>query len=52
MTNIKDAPIDAKDWEGKKGKLNQIGTLGKDNQANRVYSTDGISKTLDTSIFK
>lgn len=30
----------------KKGKLNQIGTLGKDNQANRVYSTDGISKTL------
>ena len=33
-------------FNGKKGKLNQIGTLGKDNQANRVYSTDGISKTL------
>ena len=26
--------------------LNQIGTLGKDNQANRVYDTNGISKTL------
>ena len=24
LTNIKDAPIDAKDWEGKKGKLNLL----------------------------
>jgi DNA (cytosine-5)-methyltransferase 1 len=29
-----------------KGKLNQIGTIGKDNQANRVYNINGISKTL------
>ena len=24
LTNIKDAPIDAKDWEGKKGKLSLL----------------------------
>ena len=27
-------------------RLSQIGNLGKDNQANRVYDTDGVSKTI------
>jgi len=38
--------LTATDYKQPKQVLEQIGSLGKDNQANRVYNTNGVSKTI------
>ena len=38
--------LSATDYKQPKQVLKQIGNLGKDNQANRVYNTNGVSKTI------